>query len=260
MSRFNFLLFIFIAFQFQGFAQKNKLAVPDYYGESMEYILRAGVFPIGRVDILFRGDSVGCGAYLECNARSTGLVNFIKDVKYVFTACVDTTTGFTINGSRDIKEGSFIDLDKVYYDRKSRKDSTIAITEDNDSIVVPKDIYDVFFAFYQFRRNFIYPDMPIGTVIHFKTFFVDYEWDLFIKYAGKEIIETKYGEVNCYKFLPRTEVGTYFKTSEDLAIWVTTNKYLMPVKFEAKLRVATLHADIENYTMANKFKKTSAGK
>jgi hypothetical protein len=239
----------FVLFQLAlaSFCQPQELVVPDYFGEKIEYSLKVGFFQVGKVDIAFSGDSSDCGAYVICNARSTGLVNFVKDVHYRFDACLDTTTGYASQSSRKIKEGNYHDYDEVYYDRSTRSDSTIVITEDKDTLIVPKDVYDILVAFFQFRKNFIHPSLEPGNMIRIKTFFVDEEWDLNIKYAGKETIKTQLGKAKCYKFLPETEVGRYFKTKEDLTLWVTANKNLIPVKIDAKMKVGTFSADIVSY-------------
>ena len=260
MKLLKIILFILFIFRLHGYAQEQTYSHLDYFGEEIGYSLKAGIFHVGVVDMAFTGDSTDCGAYIILNARSTGVVNFIKDVHYKFDACVDTSTGFTTHSTRIVKEGNFFDLDEVYYDRTSNPDSTIVTTENNDTILVPKDIYDILLAFFQFRKNFISPDMPIGKVVYLETFFVDTEWDLNMKYVGKERIKTKFGSVNCYKFMPRTEIGRYFKTNEDMTIWVTDNQYHIPVRFEAKLKFATLYADIVSYSKPFNKRKTASSK
>jgi hypothetical protein len=101
----------------------------------------------------FQAIPLDCGAYVICNARSTGLVNFVKDVHYRFDACFDTTTGYASQSSRKIKEGNYHDYDEVYYDRSTRSDSTIVITEDKDTLIVPKDVYDILVAFFSLEKT-----------------------------------------------------------------------------------------------------------
>ncbi len=228
----------------------------DFYGEKIGYVLKAGFITIGRVDIEYHKDTLNCGGYVEVNARSTGIVNFIKDVHYRFDACYDPAIGHAIRSSRYIKEGSYIDVDEVNYFRDVITDSLLVTTEDNDSIVVQSDIYDILIAFFHFRGHYINSKLEEGKTTYIKTFFVDGEWPLNIKYVGKEKIDTDLGEARCYKFLPETEVGRYFKTKEDMTMWVTSNKYLIPVKIEARLKIATLTAEIETYQRPDKFKTT----
>lgn len=242
------ILIVLFVLSIKVSGQNKSMPIPDYYGEHITYDLKVGFFQIGEVDINFRGDSTACDAYITSKARSTGLVNFIKDVHYEFDACVDTSLGYTLQSKRKIKEGSFYDYDEVYYDRTSRPDSTIVTTEDNDTLLVPPGIYDILFAFFQFRKSYISPTMKEGTVFTLHTFFVDKEWDLIIEYAGKEQIKTDLGTTTCYKFLPKTEVGEYFQTEEDMVIWITANRHRIPVLIEVKMKVATFTAQITSYT------------
>ena len=230
--------------------------VPDYFGEKIVYTLKAGIFQIGVVEIEFLPDANGCGAYILCNARSTGVVNFLKDVHYKFDVCMDSSNGMAIKSSRYIKEGNYTDTDQVFYNRRHLSDSVLAITEDADSTVIGQDVHDILLAFFQFRKNYINASLQIDTTYQLKTFFVDEEWDLNIKYGGKEKIKTKLGEANCHKFLPETEVGRYFKTREDMRFWVTSNKYLIPLLIEVKMKIATFTAEIESYQRPYKFRQT----
>lgn len=248
MKLVNIVVFLFLITWVPLLSQVKNRPLPDYYGEHITYVLKVGFFQIGEVDINFRGDSVGCDAYVSASARSTGLVNFMKDVRYEFDACVDTSLGYTIQSKRVIREDDFTDYDEVHYDRTSRADSAIVVTEDFDTLIVPLDIFDIMFAFYQFRKNYISPSMVEGEQVSLHTFFVDDEWDLDIKYVGKEKLETNLGTTTCYKFLPRTEVGKFFDTEEDMSIWFTANKHRIPVLIEVDLKFATLSAEITSYT------------
>jgi hypothetical protein len=249
----HILFFLILAVNiFNGISQSKKIVLPDYYGEKITYSLKVGVFQVGEVLLTFTGDTLGCDAYLYCSAKSTGLVKILKDVQYTFDAYVDTSMGSAYRSTRIIREGEFTDYDEVIYDRESRADSMIVVTEDMDTLIVAKDISDILVAFFLFRRNYIKSSLKVNSVTHFNTYFVDKEWELNIKYAGKEKVETALGTANCFKFLPETEVGRYFDSTDDMSMWVTANKWLIPVKFEANLKVGTLRADIVSYKKPKK--------
>jgi hypothetical protein len=243
--------FIVVSFNYT-IGQKVNLDVPDYFGERISYSLKVGFLQVGEVDINFEAATNNCDAYIVCNAYSTGLVSFLKDIHYKFDACLDTSNGHALKSSRTIKEGSYNDYDEVFYDRITRPDSTIVTTESNDTVIIPNHVYDILVAFYQFRKNYIHSGLEEGDMINIETFFVDSEWDLDIKYVGKEKVNTNLGTAKCYKFMPRTEVGKFFKTEEDMVMWVTANKYLIPVKIQVKLKVGTLTADIISYKRADR--------
>ncbi|QQS51711.1 MAG: DUF3108 domain-containing protein [Bacteroidota bacterium] len=235
-----------------AFSQTKNLKVPDYTGERMEYNLKAGAFNVGKLDIEFRDDTMNCPAYIICNARSSGMVTIVKDVHYMFDACMDTANGHAIKSSRRIREGNHTDYDLVNYNRIARKDSVLAILKTKDTLVIAKDAYDILVAFFQFRKNYINPELVENSFIHLNTFFVDTTWGLNIRYGGKEVVKTTYGTVTCYKFFPQTMVSRYFKTTNDMTIWVTANKSLIPVKFEARMKIATFTAELEKYVLPKK--------
>ncbi|NJK87753.1 MAG: DUF3108 domain-containing protein [Bacteroidales bacterium] len=66
---------------------------------------------------------------------------------------------------------------------------------------------------------------------------------MFIRYLGKETIETKEGiKYNCIKFSSLLVEGTIFKGGEDLIVWVTDDKNRVPVLVQAKILVGSVKA------------------
>ncbi len=238
--------FIFVFSLMAGHSQKLD-NIPYYPGEHLYYDLKVGFFTIGKADILFKGDSVPCGSFIQASAKSVGVVKFLKDIEYNFNACMDPHTGLPSTSTRIIREGEYTNNNIVHYYHTLREDSSIVYSEKIDSVVVPKNIYDILTGFFHFRSNYLYQNMPGFQTITITTFFVDEIWDLTIRYAGKETIETIYGEKECFKIMPVTEVGQFFKTENDMTIWVTNDKHLIPVKFFLDLKVGSLTATLKKY-------------
>ena len=68
-----------------------------------------------------------------------------------------------------------------------------------------------------------------------------------IKYLGKEKLKTKLGTFNCIKFAPMLQEGRIFKDSEDMTIWVTDDKNLIPVRAQANILVGSIKMDLTGY-------------
>ncbi len=230
-------------------SQPNKQSkVPSYPNEIMEYSLKYGVFNIGEAKISFGAEQYCPGAVIIAEARSIGFVKFIRDIHYRFQSCMDTSTGLPKVASRIIVEGDFVDVNNVFYNHTVRKDSSVVYSKETDSLVVPKNIFDILTGFYHYRSNYLNGKITQTPVTNITTFFIDEVWPLTIRYAGKEKISTKFGEIECLKLMPVTEVGRFFRTKEDMSIWVTNDGRYIPVLISANLKIGALKIEMIKYS------------
>ena len=235
---------IFLQF---SFSQQASPGIRLYSDEEVDYSLRYGFFKIGEAHVEFNNSLKCNGAFIQAYARSTGLVKFIKDIFYKYECCMDVASGLPFTDSRILIEGDYIDTGTVYYDRLSRKDSTVIYSKKTGTITGPKGIYDLLSAFYYYRSNFLGNNLPLNQRITITTFFIDKVWDLIITYHGKETISTKLGPVECLKVKPVTVIGHFFRTSDAMTIWFTNDGRYIPVKFTLEFKLGTLNGIITEY-------------
>jgi hypothetical protein len=231
-----------------GTAQREPENIPFYPGEEMYYLLHMGFLSLGECTISFKADSLNCGSFLYANAGSTGFAKFIKNIRYEFGSCINPSTGRPNIATSVVQEGSHYVESEVYFDHDLRPDSSIVYSKDFGSKVVTKDIFDLISAMYYFRSNYASENLEKIKRVTFTTFCENVTWDLTIRYAGKETVNTMFGPMVCLKFMPVTEVGTYFRTTDDMIIWVTNDQDRIPVKIYVDLKVGSITADLVNYT------------
>ncbi len=239
-------LFSFIWFQY-SFSQRTNIKIPYYPNETIDFSLKYGLFKIGKAYLEFNCDQKCTGAYIQAYAKSSGLLKLVKDIYYKYECCMDTLTGLPVFDSRTLIEGNYVDINTVYYDHLSRNDSDVIYSKKTDTVIVPKNTYDLLSGFYHYRTNYLGDNLSLNHTISITTFFIDEIWDLTVRYCGKEIIDTKYGPVECLKIKPVTIIGHFFRTSDAMTIWLTNNEKLIPVKFSVDLRLGTLYGYITNY-------------
>lgn len=238
---------VFLLFVKQISAQPAPEKVPYYPGEEMNYLLHMGFLSLGRANIAFKTDSLNCDSYLHVDAGSTGFAKFIKNIHYEFGSCIDPSTGRPFFATSAVREGNYYLETEYRFDHFSRPDSSIVYSEAFDSLAVKKNIFDLISAFYYFRSNYASENMTNIKSVTFTTFCEDITWDLTIRYAGKETIKTMFGPKECLIFMPVTEVGVYFRTTDDMTIWVTNDQKKIPVKMHVDLKVGSITADLFNY-------------
>jgi len=239
------LVFIF-CFQF-SFAQGIQLNIPDYPDETVDFSVKYGIFKIGEAHIDFHIDQNCNGANIQAYARSAGIFKFFKDIFFKYECCMDTATGLPFSDSRTLIEGDYVDISTVYYDHLSREDSSLVYSLKTDTVVVPKNIFDLLSGFYNYRSNYLGSKLPPDNIVSTTTFFIDRVWDLQIRFCGKEIINTIYGPIECLKIKPLTIIGHFFRTSDAMSIWFANDGGYLPVKFSVDLKLGTLVGTISDY-------------
>ena len=68
-----------------------------------------------------------------------------------------------------------------------------------------------------------------------------------LKYLGKEIIESKFGDIECLKFIPIVQSGRIFKEQESITIWISNDKNRIPIRVQADVIVGSIKAELENF-------------
>jgi hypothetical protein len=242
------ILCIFLLFSIKiSVAQKATPKVPFYPEESVDFSLKYSIFKIGEAHLVFSLNQNCLGANIIAYAESSGLMKFFKDIFFKYECCMDTVTGLPSSDSRILIEGDYIDISTVYYDHLSRNDSSLIYSLKTDTVVVPKNIYDLLSGFYRYRANYLGDNVPLDYSVSTTTFFIDNVWDLTIRYCGKDTIDTKYGSIECLKVKPVTIIGHFFRTTDAITIWFANDRYYMPVKFSIDLKLGTLVGSISDY-------------
>lgn len=113
---------------------------------------------------------------------------------------------------------------------------------EKDTLQLSSCAYDVLSMIYV-ARNINYADYQIGDKIPV-TCIIDGElYNLYIRYGGKETIETRdKSTYNCIKFMPLLVGGTMFSGGEDMTVWVTDDDNRIPILVEAKVLVGSIKA------------------
>ncbi len=216
-------------------------------GESISYSLKYGIFNIGQGSISFSKNLDNNIGHIIAEARSSGWIKIFKNLNYRYESYLDLATGLPRHAIRSLKDGRYDVYNELDFDHSSRTDSAIVFSQMSGQHVVSKNIFDILTGFYHFRMNCISDKMIEGEVVVIKTFFTDELWDLKILYSGDETINTRYGNLECYKYNPTTVIGRYFNHNDDMSIWFTKDKIPIPVKIMANLKFGSVILECTEY-------------
>jgi len=68
-----------------------------------------------------------------------------------------------------------------------------------------------------------------------------------LQYLGKEVINTKFGKIECLKFKPTTKRSRIFRGEGSITIWLSNDQNRVPVRLQADLLVGSIKADLNNF-------------
>lgn len=239
-----FILSLFLVFSSQFERQANIYNSNTDPIEQLEYSLHYGIFRVGKARISYTLADSSCGYKLYAEARTTGLAKLFRRLCYSFDCCMDIERKWPLSTKMYFNEKNYHIQNQVIFDHESRPDSTIVYSQNSGQTVVKKGIYDVLSDFYYFRKDVISENMEIEKYMTIETYFWDEVYDLKIKYMGNEMIKSNFGQIDCLKVNPRTDIGRFFRTNDDMSIWFTNDKDHIPVKLIIDLKFGTIKAHL----------------
>ncbi|WP_339650546.1 DUF3108 domain-containing protein [uncultured Maribacter sp.] len=183
------------------------------------------------------------------HGETTGIASWFFKVDDTYESYFDKNDGKPYRFVRKIDEGGYTKDIEINFDYKQSK------AELNDkknkkklNFTLQDNIQDLISAFYFLRNNYKTEDLEVGKAITLKMLYDDDGvFNFKLKYLGKEVINTKYGKVECLKFRPLVQSGRVFKEQESLSLWVSNDENRIPIRIKADLAVGAIKADIDGY-------------
>jgi hypothetical protein len=213
-------------------------------GEELLYLLSYGFIHGGnasiRLELIEYNNKKVYHAKLD--AKTVGITDKIFNIEDVYESFFDTNTCLPYKSIRNISEGNYKYYDEVFF---THEDCTL-YSQKSGKLKVPPNILDIVSSLFYLRRMGI-ENFKKDEVITFITYFGDEIFPFPLRFRGKEIIKTKVGKVECYRFDPVVEVGRIFESEDDMTFWITADKNQIPIKIRMKLIVGAVYCDLTEY-------------
>jgi hypothetical protein len=225
--------------------------IPYQPGEKAVFTIKYGFITSGVSSFELKRDTFrGRDLYHSVfTAHTVGLADAIFKIRDIYESYFDPETEMPDFAIRNAVEGRYKRYNTNVFDRSSRKDSAIIVSNLTGKHITEKEIRDVISLVYYFRRNWLARGYQFkeGEIVTIVTWFTDEYYPIRLIYAGQEKIKTKLGKILCYKFNPVTEVGRIFKTNEDVSIWFSADKNYLPVKLRFDIFVGAFTAELQSW-------------
>ncbi|MBN1251872.1 MAG: DUF3108 domain-containing protein [Bacteroidales bacterium] len=243
------IIYIFLIFNSVSFSQKidSSFFINTAFqsGEKISYKVRYGVIKGGEASLSINLEPSGYSYiyHITALAKTTGVIGSMVTIRDIYESYTEVHSGLPIKSVRNILEHHYTSYNEVLFFR----DSGYVKSLKSGKHEVPSDILDILSAFYFARRYLFSNGLEKGKIITLNTFFDDELFLIKLKYKAKEKVKTKFGKINCLKFVPIIEKKSPFKKEEQMEIWITADENYIPVKIRINLPVGNLKCDIIDF-------------
>jgi hypothetical protein len=179
--------------------------------------------------------------YIAGDGRTAKSYDWFYKVRDLYESYVDQETLLPLRFIRNVNEGGLNYKHDAVFDRNADK-----VVNNGKTYDISQCTQDVLSAVY-LARNIDYSKYNPGDRIPFEMFLDDKVYPLYIKYVGKERIETKKGVFNAIKIVPLLIEGTIFEGGEKMAVWVSDDKNHLPLRVNSPIVVGSIKADLMEY-------------
>lgn len=240
---------ILIIFNISAFGQSipyNNSVKPYNPGEKLFYTVKVGPIHGGDASLFLNQESYDSNTvyHAVAEAKTVGLTNRIYKVMDIYESYFDINTSLPYKTIRNINEGNYKRYQEAYFDHEANTAYSVRL----DSVIhTPEGILDMVSLLY-FIRSLDFQNIKPGDMLKTMTLFDDELFPFDIRYRGKELVRTKFGKIRCHRFDPVVEVGRMFKSEDDMTIWFTDDRNLIPIKVKFDLVLVSLRMELNQYS------------
>lgn len=238
----------------------NPLAVhapqPDHHiqtpwkGEQLKYGIYYSFIKAGTAYIKNRGiiEADGHTAYvIQTSAFSAPVIDSVFKVRDINLSWLDAKTFYSLGYTQSLREGKYkrdewIRFDypqHKYYGQVQKKSSPRSFSAELDQPVL-----DMLTALYYVRTQPLSP----GQEVIFDIINREEKYPLVVKVLGRETVKTEAGKFKCLVVEPQFRgEGIFVSKGKNLKVWLTDDKYKMPIKMKAEVFIGSVSAELLEY-------------
>jgi len=236
-------ILILIFSMYSGYAQQPAYGAGEWFKFRVHYgFVTAGYATLEVKDEVLNGKEV---YHVKGYGETVGLSKVFFKVEDNYQSYIDKEKDIPYRFIRKIDEGGHTKDIVVDFDHTTNK-ATVFNKKHNETDVFsfPSDAQDMVSAFYYLRNKLDTKSIKKNEVVKINMFFDDENYNFRLKFLGREVIETEFGDVACLIFRPYVMAGRVFKEKESLTVWVSDDENKIPLLIKADLAVGSLKASL----------------
>ena len=221
-------------------------------GETIRYTVHYGLINGGEATVETGGSLErfnGRPCYkASVSGKTTGSFDFFLRIRDQWKALIDTTSILPLRAQREIAEKNYRKRETVDFDHLHDMAEVTDHTHENtrNSVKVANNTLELVSGFY-YLRTLNFDRMKVGDVVRVPGYFDGDNFMLDIVYKGREIVETKAGDVRAFKLVPRMPNNKLFRGENAISVYLSDDRNKIPVLFQAEMFVGTVKVDMVRY-------------
>lgn len=243
----NVLIVLLLIFCFSANAQKKAFQDGEWFKFKVSYsgFLSAGYATLQVDNAILNGREV---YHIKGYGRNTGLSRIFFKVEDIYETYMDKKKDIPYRFIRDINEGGHtrdivVDFDHtknlaLVHDRKKKTKNTYPF---------PDGVQDMLSTFYYLRNHVNTSNLKAGDYTDVDMFYGDESFKFRLKFLRREVLKTKFGNIQTLVFRPYVESGRVFKEKESLTVWISDDDNRVPLRIVADLAVGSIRAELDEY-------------
>ncbi len=244
--------------KYQGRIQTFQQSFPEAYSRPLKRAIPNNAFGIGeRFSYNVRYGPIHAGtAMMEVaeiinhnGHKSFRIKSFAKSSKFFslffkvddrVESIMDFYGLFSHHFQKHLKEGSYRAQRFVDFDQ----DNKLAY-EGTDTIPVPEFVLDALASLYYVRTL----DLKVGNSVFINNYSDKKNYTLEVKVLRKEKVKVPAGRFFCVVVEPILQASGIFKHEGKLTVWLTDDRYKIPVKMRSSVAVGSITTELKSYAL-----------
>lgn len=190
----------------------------------------------------------GKAAYLiQTTAFSSAAIDSVFKVRDVNYSWIDAENFYSLGYSQSLREGNYVrdewvifDLPHNRYYGEVQKKGDVRLIEG----VLNNPVLDMLSSLYFVRVQ----ALNEGSDISLDLVNREEQYPLSVKVLGKQTIKTAAGKFHCIVVEPQFRgEGIFVAKGKNLKVWLTDDKYKMPVKMQTEVFIGSVSAELLEY-------------
>ena len=226
-----------------AFPQSN---LPYKLGEYSEFTISFGPIDVGYAELeivevkKIRNKNT---FHIVGKGKTALFFDWFFKVRDVYETYIDTSTLLPLRFIREINEGGY------YINQKYNFFHNDNIVKTQDSVLnIPFNAQDMLSALF-YARTFNKLDLKEKNSFFIPIFMDNENYFIEISYLYNELLETKWGKINCMVFKPKMQEGRVFEDGEQMKVWITDDFNHLLMKVETKIWAGTIKARLTDYKL-----------
>lgn len=210
-------------------------------GEKLTFQIRFGMINGGKASIELKRDTLNgqkCW-HSQLIGQTSGIAETFFRVYDVYESWFDSTNMVPSYAVRNIQEGKYRYYDEITY----HPGETHVTSKKHKEVEVPTKVFDMACVAY-YARMVDFNRLQKNDVINIDTYFGGDYFPFQLIYRGKEVVKTSLGSFNCIRIGPIVEPGRVFENNDDMMIWFTDDKNMLPVRIQFDVWAGSFKCDL----------------